>query len=117
MISIYIKVIWLGKKRATVIRVDEEVLKKAKDLGLNISKTCENLLKMEIERLEEFFGRPKHENRSENTDSNFSSRRRVTEARRPVFTKPSNPFTHTRTPLSAERPSLGCSLPGLARFA
>ncbi len=28
-----------------------------------------------------------------------------------------SPFTHVRTPLSAKRPSLGCSLPGLARFA
>jgi len=30
---------------------------------------------------------------------------------------PFNLFTRIRTPLSAERPSLGCSLPGLARFA
>ncbi len=28
-----------------------------------------------------------------------------------------SPSTHVRTPLSAKRPSLGCSLPGLARFA
>jgi len=27
------------------------------------------------------------------------------------------PYTRTRTPLSAERPDLGCSLPGLAGFA
>ena len=27
------------------------------------------------------------------------------------------PYTRTRTPLSAERPDLGCSLPGLAEFA
>ena len=26
------------------------------------------------------------------------------------------PYTRTRTPLSAKRPDLGCSLPGLARF-
>jgi len=45
----------MGKKVTTTIRIDEEVLKKAKAFGLNISKTCENLLKMEIDRLERFF--------------------------------------------------------------
>jgi len=28
-----------------------------------------------------------------------------------------SPYSHVGSPLSAERPSLGCSLPGLARFA
>jgi len=44
-------------------------------------------------------------------------KRRVTEFRRPVFIWPTAPFTRIRTPSSAERPDLGCSLPGLARFA
>ena len=55
----------MGKKRATVIRVDEEVLKKAKELGLNVSKTCENLLRMEIEHLEKFYAETKPRNNPE----------------------------------------------------
>jgi len=44
-------------------------------------------------------------------------RRWVTEVRRPESAEPFKPYTRTRTPLSAERPDLGCSLPGLAGFA
>jgi len=43
-------------------------------------------------------------------------RRWVTEVRRPESAHPLKPYTRTRTPLSAERPGLGCSLPGLASF-
>jgi hypothetical protein len=46
-----------------------------------------------------------------------TQRRRVTEVRRPESAGPLRPYTRTRTPLSAERPDLGCSLPGLAGFA
>ena len=37
-------------------RIEEEVVKKAKDLGLNISKTCENCLKQAIRQLEQLYG-------------------------------------------------------------
>ena len=42
----------MGKKRMTSIRIDGEIIDKAKELGLNISKTCENALKEAIRRLE-----------------------------------------------------------------
>ena len=42
----------MGKKDYATIYVDPEVIKKAKELGLNISKTCENALKEAIRRLE-----------------------------------------------------------------
>ena len=34
------------------MRLDEDLTKKAHDLGLNVSKVCENALKNAIERLE-----------------------------------------------------------------
>jgi len=34
------------------LTIDEEVVRKAKELGLNLSKTCENALKEAIRRLE-----------------------------------------------------------------
>ena len=40
----------MGKKYATIYI--EEVIRKAKEIGLNISKTCENALKEAIRRLE-----------------------------------------------------------------
>jgi len=43
----------MGKKRLTSIRIDGELIDKAKELGLNISKTCENALKEAIEALEQ----------------------------------------------------------------
>jgi len=42
----------LSKKGYATIYVDPEVIKKAKEMGLNISKTCENALKEAIRRLE-----------------------------------------------------------------
>ena len=42
----------MGKKRLTSMRIDEDLLKKAHDLGLNVSKVCENALKEMIKRLE-----------------------------------------------------------------
>ncbi|RLI12007.1 hypothetical protein DRO35_04055 [Candidatus Bathyarchaeota archaeon] len=41
----------MGKARVTSIRVDENVLREAKELGLNVSKVCENALKEAIRRL------------------------------------------------------------------
>ena len=36
----------------TTIRIDPEILKKAQELGINISKTCGNALKLYIQALE-----------------------------------------------------------------
>ena len=41
----------MGKK-ITSIRIDEEVLKKAQEVGLNVSKVSENALKEAIRRLD-----------------------------------------------------------------
>jgi hypothetical protein len=42
----------MGKKKMTTIRVDAELIKKAHDLGLNVSKISENALKDAIGRME-----------------------------------------------------------------
>ena len=42
----------MSKKKRVNIYVDEDVVKKAKEIGLNVSKTCENCLKEAIRRLE-----------------------------------------------------------------
>ena len=39
-------------KKNLMIYVEEEVVEKAKELGLNISKVCENCLKDMIKRIE-----------------------------------------------------------------
>jgi hypothetical protein len=41
----------MGKTKVT-LSMDEDVVKQAKNIGLNISKTCENALKEAISRLE-----------------------------------------------------------------
>ena len=53
------------KRKVYAIRIDPEVWQKARELGLNISRICENALKQEIERKtglkrrgEEGFGSP-----------------------------------------------------------
>jgi len=43
----------MGKKKNTLIYIDENVVREAKELGLNLSKTCENCLKEAIRRLKE----------------------------------------------------------------
>ena len=40
-------------KKMTTIRIDKEIYQKAKELGLNISKICENALKIYITRLQD----------------------------------------------------------------
>ena len=42
----------MGKRKMTTIRIDEELLRKAHELGLNVSKVCENALKEAVRRLE-----------------------------------------------------------------
>jgi len=46
-----------GNKANITITLPPELVTKARDLGLNISRVCENALKNQIERLEE----PKHD--------------------------------------------------------
>jgi len=41
----------MGKKKMTSMRIDEDILTQAHDLGLNVSKVCENALKDAIRRL------------------------------------------------------------------
>ena len=43
----------MGKKRMTSMRIDGEVIDKAKEIGLNISQFCENALKQAIKALEQ----------------------------------------------------------------
>ena len=40
-------------KKNVMIRIDKEVVQKAKDLGLNISKVSENALKRAVDALEQ----------------------------------------------------------------
>jgi post-segregation antitoxin (ccd killing protein) len=42
----------LGKKKITTMRIDEDLIKKAHELGLNVTKICENALKEMIARIE-----------------------------------------------------------------
>ena len=41
----------MGRRIVTSIRIDEDVLREAKEIGLNISKISENALKEAIRRL------------------------------------------------------------------
>ncbi|NIM45396.1 MAG: hypothetical protein GTO54_07185 [Nitrososphaeria archaeon] len=43
----------MGKRKQTTIRMDAELLEKAQDLGLNVSKVCENCLRKAVSKLEE----------------------------------------------------------------
>ena len=52
----------MSKKKRVNIYIDEEVVKKAQEIGLNVSKTCENCLKETIRRLES----PTPQNRKSN---------------------------------------------------
>ena len=47
----------MGKPTRVNLFMDEEVVKKAKELGLNLSKTCENCLKQAIGKMEELYGK------------------------------------------------------------
>jgi len=42
----------MGKKKLTTMRIDEELLQKAHNLGLIVSKVCENALREMIRRIE-----------------------------------------------------------------
>jgi post-segregation antitoxin (ccd killing protein) len=42
----------LGRKKITTMRIDEELVKKAHDLGLNVSKISENAIREAVDRME-----------------------------------------------------------------
>jgi post-segregation antitoxin (ccd killing protein) len=42
----------LGKKKITTMRIDAELIKKAHDLGLTVSRISENAIKEAIEKME-----------------------------------------------------------------
>ena len=52
----------MGRKGKLTLYVDLEVVREAKALGLNVSKVCENALKMAIEQLRPLYGKSKGEN-------------------------------------------------------
>jgi post-segregation antitoxin (ccd killing protein) len=43
----------LGKKKTTTMRIDEELIKKAHAIGLNVSKISENAIREAIEKMED----------------------------------------------------------------
>jgi post-segregation antitoxin (ccd killing protein) len=43
--------ILLGNKKKVLLYIDQDVVTEVKDIGLNLSKTCENALKHAIQRL------------------------------------------------------------------
>ena len=45
----------MGRKTRTNLYIDSEVLKEAHELGLNVSKTCENALKQAIRQLKPLY--------------------------------------------------------------
>ena len=49
----------MAKKVRVNLYVDDEVLAEAQELGLNISKTCENCLKQAIRQLRPIYGENK----------------------------------------------------------
>ena len=52
-----------------MIRIDSEIHKKAQELGINVSKTCENLLKIYLEGIEQVQNRIRQQT---NKDFSFS---------------------------------------------
>ena len=53
-------------KTNVTIRIDEDVVKEAKELGLNISKTCENCLKQAIKHMKQLYGEVNSNSSSKN---------------------------------------------------
>ena len=50
----------MKKRKQTTIRVDAELLQKAQDLGLNVSKVCENAIRRSVEALESLSIKTEH---------------------------------------------------------
>jgi post-segregation antitoxin (ccd killing protein) len=60
----------LSRKVRTTLNLDKEVVKKAKELGLNISKVSENALILAIESMEKVYGTNNSENSSISSSKN-----------------------------------------------
>ena len=52
----------MGKKRNVVMYLDAEIVEKTRELGFNLSKTCENHLKMLINHFSSIYSVNKGEN-------------------------------------------------------
>jgi post-segregation antitoxin (ccd killing protein) len=52
----------MGKKVRTTLYLDSVVLKEAQEMGLNVSKTCENALKIAIYRLRTIYAQDNSKN-------------------------------------------------------
>ena len=57
----------MGNRIRVNLTIDEDVVKKAKTLGLNLSKTCENCLIRSIKALETAYGENNNINHHENS--------------------------------------------------
>ena len=64
----------MGTKGKLTLYVDLELVKEAKELGLNISKVCENALKMAIEQLKPIYSKNKAKNCGEAGPLGFEPR-------------------------------------------
>ena len=61
----------MGKRTRVNLTIDEDVAEKAKSLGLNLSKTCENCLIRSIKALESTYGENSTIDCPENTQNNL----------------------------------------------
>ena len=78
--------ILLGNKKKVLLYMDRDVVTEAKDIGLNLSKTCENALKNTIKRLT-------NTNNSRNTDGLSSSESSGNSLVREVGFEPTKAYT------------------------
>ena len=65
----------MGKKTTISIYIDRDVAKEAKEMGLNISKTCENALKMAIKQLKPLYSHEMLKNGSDDVENVIHSGR------------------------------------------
>ena len=59
----------MNEKSRTTLYISSETLNEAKDLGLNISKTCENCLKQAIRQLRPLYDKNNPRDYSENAEN------------------------------------------------
>jgi post-segregation antitoxin (ccd killing protein) len=57
----------MGKRIRVNLTIDEDIVEKAKTIGLNLSKTCENCLIRSIKALETTYGENNNGNSHENS--------------------------------------------------
>ena len=61
----------MGKRIRVNLTIDEDIVEKAKTLGLNLSKTCENCLFRSIKAIETAYGENNNGDHHENTSINL----------------------------------------------